>query len=201
MSVSATGHQCVTSTDWKGLKGDWSLLTATRTVTYAALSPGAYRFQVRMAVRGNPSTGVPADLSFIIRPPFWRLWWFQLLAAGIVLGSPWMLYRYRMRRLLAFDQLRIRIASDLHDDIGSTLTKIAIQSEVIQTSDTPDRITRASQEIGRMSREVVSTLSDMVWSIDARHDVVRDLLDRMRSFCFRISCQRRNRTLVHGRGP
>jgi signal transduction histidine kinase len=105
-----------------------------------------------------------------------------------------------MLRHFELDQLRIRIASDLHDDIGSTLTKIAIQSEVIQTADSQDRITRASRDIGRMSREVVSTLGDMVWSIDARHDVMRDLLDRMRSFAsgFLVSAEIEHTFTVEG---
>jgi ligand-binding sensor domain-containing protein len=184
----------------QGLEKDWSPLTGARTVTYAVLAPGPYKFQVRTVLRGNPSTGAHADLSFTITPPFWRRWWFLLLVAGVALGTPWLFYRYRMRRLFELDQLRIRIASDLHDDIGSTLTKIAIQSEVIQTAESPDRITHASREIGRMSREVVSTLSDMVWSIDARHDVLRDLVDRMRSFSsgFLVSAEIEHSFTVEG---
>jgi signal transduction histidine kinase len=76
--------------------------------------------------------------------------------------------------------MRIRIASDLHDDVGSTLTKISLQSELLQRKLTSDDMKSSVHRIGTMSRDVVSTMSDMVWSIDARNDTIGDLIDRMR---------------------
>ena len=92
------------------------------------------------------------------------------------------LYRYRLTRVLEMERMRIRIASDLHDDIGSTLTKIAINSEIIQSTQNAEKIRQSSIKIGRMSREIISSMSDIIWSIDARNDTIKDLLDRMRDF-------------------
>jgi signal transduction histidine kinase/streptogramin lyase len=160
----------------------WSPSTKLRAVTFDALVPGSYRFQVRAFTLAGATSGTPAMIDFTIRPPFWSTWWFTsaiIMTAGGVLM---LLYRYRIEKIREVERLRIRIASDLHDDVGSTLTKIAVHSEVIQTTAIPERIMKSSKEIGDMSREIITALSDIVWSIDARHDVLVDLIDRMRSF-------------------
>jgi signal transduction histidine kinase len=78
--------------------------------------------------------------------------------------------------------LRVRIASDLHDDIGSALTRISVHSEIIQNSDEKNIVKKSSQKIGTMSREIITTMSDIVWSIDARNDLIKNLIDRMKDF-------------------
>src|ERR1022692_2117006 len=79
---------------------------------------------------GTPSA-TPANASFTILPPYWQRWWFLLLAL-LACGS--LLYgahRYNLNRLLELERVRTRIATDLHDDIGASLSQIAILSEVL----------------------------------------------------------------------
>jgi signal transduction histidine kinase len=137
-------------------------------------------------VRGSNHDGVwnehGAAVRLVITPPFWKTWWFRFLAASVAAGLLLMIYRYRIARLLEVERLRVRIASDLHDDIGATLTKISLHSELIEESAEPNEIRESLRKIGAMSRELVTTMSDIVWSIDARNDTVGDLVDRMRDF-------------------
>jgi signal transduction histidine kinase len=123
-----------------------------------------------------------AFVKIIITPPFWKTAWFRLFVMLAVAGLIYLIYRYRINRLLELERMRIQIASDLHDDIGSTLTKIAVYSETIQTTGEKTKVKESSRKIGEMSREIITTLSDIVWSIDARNDSVGDLIDRMRDF-------------------
>src|SRR5438132_13985139 len=72
----------------------------------------------------------PATVAFNILPPIWQRWWFiTLVVLTFGLGAA-AIYRYRVRRLIELERVRTRIASDLHDDIGSGLSRIAILSEV-----------------------------------------------------------------------
>src|SRR5258707_5704698 len=80
---------------------------------------------------GVPSTP-PAPAVFKILPPIWERWWFVMLAAVVVGLSITGLYRYRVARLLELERVRTHIASDLHDDIGSGLSRMAILSEVVK---------------------------------------------------------------------
>ncbi len=170
----------------KDVDRDWLQPTSHHFVTYATLQPASYEFQVR-AINGDGTISrFPASLQFTILPPFWQRWWFYCLATAFCATLLIGLYRYRINKLLELEKLRVRIASDLHDDVGSSLTRIAVHSEVIQTTANPEKVVASSKEIGTMSREIISTLSDVVWSIDARHDSLGDLIDRIRSFALDV---------------
>lgn len=95
-----------------------------------------------------------------------------------------MAYRYRVERLLELERVRTRIATDLHDDIGSSLSQISILSEVTQrrlTGADPE-ITEPLSNIASISRELVDSMSDIVWAINPARDRFADLARRMRRF-------------------
>lgn len=148
---------------------------------YTNLDPGAYTLEVTARNEWN-YWSEPVRFMFVIRPPFWKTWWFITLGSIMGILAGWSLYHRRVNRLLAIERMRIRIASDLHDDIGSTLTRIAATSEAIKTGRNPERVATLADRIGVLSREVIHTMSDIVWSIDARNDTAGDLLARVHDF-------------------
>jgi ligand-binding sensor domain-containing protein/two-component sensor histidine kinase len=168
----------------EGADSDWSQPSSQRTVNYANLSPDSYRFLVRaINSEGLPSPR-PATIAFQILPPLWRRWWFQLLLAGALCAAIYWLHRYRVSRLLELERVRTRIATDLHDDIGSSLSQIAILSEVANRQVDPANTTLAEPltDIAVISRELVDSMSDIVWAIDPERDRLGDLVYRMRRF-------------------
>ena len=93
------------------------------------------------------------------------------------------LIKSREERLAELERVRRRIATDLHDDIGSSLTQISILSEVIrQKSGRDDSPNGPLSMIARSSRELVDAMSDIVWAINPRKDHLSDLTQRMRRF-------------------
>jgi signal transduction histidine kinase len=170
----------------EGFDEGWNYTGARRYASYTNLDPGNYVLKVK----GTNSDGIwnekSTTLNIIIVPPFWQTWWFRLLVILIILALLYLAHKYRLAKLLEIERLRVRIASDLHDDVGSTLTKIALHSEMIQSSDNEVKAKEASKNIGTMSREIIGTMSDVVWSIDARNDSLQDLIDRMRDFAFSV---------------
>jgi signal transduction histidine kinase/ligand-binding sensor domain-containing protein len=165
----------------EGASSDWSTPSNQRTVTFANVAPGAYRFVVRaVSADGVPSTE-PASVEFTILPPVWRRWWFLTLAAAAAASLLYAAYRYRLARAIEIANVRTRIATDLHDDIGANLTKIAILSEVArQQLEGPVEAGDRLSTIARISRESVASMSDVVWAINPRHDTLRDTIRRMR---------------------
>lgn len=128
-----------------------------------------------------------ASFSFEIRPPFWETWWFRFLILTIVIAIGALVYNnIRIAKMAEMERMRVRIASDLHDDVGSSLTEIALQSDFIQSNRLPDEVVEAVRQIGDQSRKVVNTMDDIVWSIDARNDTVGDLTDRMQDYANRV---------------
>jgi len=94
------------------------------------------------------------------------------------------LRRSREERLAELERVRRRIATDLHDDIGSSLTQISLLSEVMRTrvDGESSQLSEPRTEIGRASRELVDAMSDIVWAINPQKDHMSDLTLRMRRF-------------------
>ncbi len=172
---------------FEGVSRDWSAPTDQRTVT-ASLSPGTYRFLVRaLNSDGTPSLA-PATVTFRLLPPLWQRWWFVTLAALAVAAVIYQTSRMRTARAVALERVRTRIATDLHDDIGASLSQIAILSEVVrhrvggdgQNGESP--VTEPLNVIAGTSREMVDSMSDIVWAINPKRDRLSDLSQRMRLF-------------------
>jgi signal transduction histidine kinase len=102
----------------------------------------------------------------------------------VLIGLAYLWHRAQLERRVALERVRSRIAADLHDDIGATLSRVAVISEVVKNSvgvadaDARRRLT----ELAETSRALVGNMSDIVWSIDARHDNIGDVMARFRAF-------------------
>lgn len=168
----------------EGADADWQSLNTHRTVNYANLAPGGYRFLVRAVNADGVMSESPASFSFTILPPVWQRWWFIALVAALLGVIAYALYNYRVRRLLEIERVRTRIATDLHDDIGSGLSQIAIMSEVVQqqVDGRNERVSHPLSVIANTSRELVDSMADIVWAINPQRDHLIDLTQRMRQF-------------------
>src|SRR5262249_38491712 len=111
--------------------------------------------------------------------------WFQALATMMIGLVGYALYRYRVARLIELERVRTRIASDLHDDIGSNLSLIAGLSDVLRqhAGRVAPQMTEQLSLIATVSHRSVDAMSDIVWAINPRKDHLRDLTQRMRRFC------------------
>ncbi len=176
------GGRVLFQTRLEGLDTQWSTPTPDPTVRYVGLAPGAYR----LAVRALSPDGVPgpeATASFRLRPPFWRRPEFLLSAAALVALGVLLVHRQGVRHAVAVERVRTRLATDLHDDVGSSLARISILSEVGRRDvDAASEAARLFEEIGETSRGVIDALGDAIWSIDPRHDDLQSLADRLRHF-------------------
>lgn len=163
----------------KGFRDDW-IETDQQSVSYTNLDPGNYTFEVQSAaLSGN--WGPPKSLSILINPPFWQTWWFILGTILIALGVLYYFHRTRIEKAVAIANLRTQIAQDLHDDLGASLTKISLFSGLLQESQNGNSKEVADQ-LGDLSRQAVSQMSDIVWSIDQKNDTIGDLITHMRCF-------------------
>jgi signal transduction histidine kinase/streptogramin lyase len=164
-----------------GADNDWSRPSAERAVHYSHLAPGRYRFQVRAITSAGLAGITPAAVDFVILPPVWQRWWFRAAVVLALMLAGALAHRYRIARVLAAERVRTRIASDLHDDIGSSLSQIAILSEVARTSAGDDaRVAAPLGRIATLSRESVDAMGDIVWAIDPHRDTPTHLAQRLR---------------------
>ena len=161
-----------------GVDTDWSAPSTRSSVNYANLPPGKRSFSVRVVGPNGEIGDNTAGISFALAAPVWKRWWFLALA-GLFSGAVvYWLYNYRVQHLLAVERLRTHIATDLHDDIGSSLTQISLLSEVGQR----DVSRNVLAEIAQISRDLGREMADIVWAVSPRHDRFEALAHRMRGF-------------------
>ena len=167
----------------EGADANWSAPTEQRTVNYGNLAPGKYKFAVRAINSEGAMSPTPAFVTFTILYPLWRRGWFLSLTVVLMGLVIYFVYRYRLGRLLELERIRTRIATDLHDDVGSGLSQVSILSEVISRRVGPEKgVAEQLSIMGSLSRELVDSMSDIVWAINPGRDRLSDLSQRMRRF-------------------
>jgi ligand-binding sensor domain-containing protein/two-component sensor histidine kinase len=169
-----------------GLESEPTAWTPEPRREYTFLPDGEFTFKVwGMDAAGNVSR--PVEVPFEIYPAWWRTWWafslYLLLTAGVVALFAYVIYRYRLQRIIEIERVRTRIATDLHDDIGASLSQISILSEVLAHKQNGNLDNReALKMIAETSRDLTGAMSDVIWSINPNRDRLRDLIQRMRRF-------------------
>ncbi len=180
---------------WYRLSGwdnEWKLLSVGSIVRYEQLPPGDYTFMTRSANTAGMESEVTA-MYFSVIPPFYRTWWFIVLIAVLMMAAGFLFYRFRLKRALELERIRTRIATDLHDDIGATLSSISLYSQALkgQLKETNPNLERVLDKMGENSRDMVTSMSDIVWAINPENDDGEKLVNRMESYAADI-CAAKN---------
>jgi signal transduction histidine kinase len=170
--------------------GNWDnkwVTTANKNVRYAKLLPGKYKFMVK-AANGDGVWSKVQYMDIYIKAPFWQQGWFYVMAlmcgAGIIIYVTWLLSQIKTKRRLqqlekqhAIDAERNRIGRDMHDEIGSGLTHIALLSELIQTQHKTELAIKA--DVGNISaaaRKLITNMSEIIWALNPYNDTLENLL-------------------------
>jgi signal transduction histidine kinase/ligand-binding sensor domain-containing protein len=156
----------------------WSPPLGERRLHLAGLGSGGYRLRLR-AVRSDGVASNVATVAFRIPPPLWRRWWFVGGLIALAAAAVFTVHRARVARMVELSRVRSRIASDLHDELGLSLSRIAILSEVASRKAGPAAMEELA-DIGSTARDLAAASSDMAWSLDPRRDDLASLLTRLR---------------------
>jgi ligand-binding sensor domain-containing protein/two-component sensor histidine kinase len=167
-----------------GQDNGWSPLTSHNDVAFD-LKPGYYTFKVAAMNEDGVWSRRPAVFHFTIKPPFWLSWWFILLMTALMVFVAYTAYRYKLSKALALELLRNKISTDLHDDIGSTLSSISILSEVA-AREKEQKSKSILGEINERSHLLMEKMDDIVWSISTQNDTVGNLFSRIQQFASTI---------------
>lgn len=173
----------------KGADTGWQYPGNQRSANYAQLQPGSYTFLVQSGNSNSYWNNNVTSISFTITPPYWGTWWFRTLFLLAVASILYQLYQYKMRHLKTIEIIRQNIASDFHDDLGSTLSSISIFSEVAsQKTDTDlPGAKNMIDDIGVRARAMIHSMNDMVWTIRPENDNLYKLMQRMEEFSYPVA--------------
>jgi len=166
----------------------------TRTVGYSFLPPGEYQFRVRAVTEMGEWIGEAAALAITVPLPFWRTGWFlgsslALAVAALVAGVRYVTWRKMEGRLeilerqRALERERARIARDLHDDLGASLTQIALLSELAKADlEDPKLATAHLNQIFAKTGTLARQLNEIVWAVNPANDTLEHFTSHICKF-------------------
>ncbi len=170
-----------------GSDKDWVNAGGDRIAHYTNLDPGNYTFRVIASNNSGIWNELGASLAVTVLPPFWATWWFRIGAFIIVVGTVgWTVRWIEMRKIrekmramereAAIERERLRIARDLHDELGSRLTEIGLMTDLAQGRKVKEKEGHL-KEIGSTARGIVDSFREIVWTVGPQHDTLESLAE------------------------
>jgi signal transduction histidine kinase len=146
-------------------------------------------FEVKAANEDGVWSEQPRTLAVVVLPPFWQTWWFLTAASLGLLGSiVATVYRMATRRLARqvaalhekdlVERERARIARDIHDQLGASLTQVALLGELVESDkDLPEEVEAHARQISQTARDTTRTLDEIVWTVNPSNDTVEGVIN------------------------
>jgi len=159
----------------EGMEENWVEGMDKRTVNYSFIPPGNYRLHVEACNNNGVWNETGDTVALVVMPYFWQTGWFHLAALLAALALLFLGYSVRITRIHALQQLRLRIARDLHDEVNSNISSITLLAQMMEKQPTKADATL----IRTVSTQTGEILRDIVWLMQPKFDRVHDLVERM----------------------
>lgn len=172
----------------EGFDEDWIYAGNISEATYTNLDPGVYQFKVQASFENGIWGNRSSSIGLRVDPPWWRTGWFYLLTTSSLLSGTYLLYRFRLRQSRRLEILRNRIARDLHDEIGSSISTISIYSKIIleRVGSSTFNNEPLLQKITEHATEIMEAMNDIVWNINTKNDTFESIISRMREHAYQL---------------
>lgn len=191
-AINSSGKSRIEYSYWlEGASNYWVSLGTNSSVNFPSLLYGTYTFHLRARIQGTKNwIYLKEPLHFTIGTPWYRSWWFKLLvfvaSAGLIFFVTRMYFlgkiekqRAVLEKQRAVQNERDRIAYDMHDDLGSGLTRISyLSKEALRKQENQQELER----INAASLELVENMSELIWAMKMENDTLTDLLAYLRHY-------------------
>jgi ligand-binding sensor domain-containing protein/signal transduction histidine kinase len=171
----------------EGMDSEWVEAENRRTAYYNNLNPGSYRFKVMACNNDGVWNETASPIAVTLLPHFWQTWWFIGIASVTAMGGMGGAVRHatrtkmerklgRLKQQNAIERERTRIARDMHDEIGSKITRITFLGALAKRKlPIPGEAEKEIDKISQTARTVVSALDEIVWAVDPANDTLENL--------------------------
>lgn len=172
----------------EGYNSDWIDAGTRRTAYFTKMPPGEYLFRVIACNNDGYWNEQGASVSFRILPPFWMTWWFRTLGFIVFVSLIAAIVRFNeqrkmrqklqaMEKAAAVERERLRIARDLHDELGARLTEIGFMTEFARKEKKKKETADQLRTIGDTARGIVESFREIVWAVNPQQDSLQSLIE------------------------
>ena len=166
-----------------GVENEWQEVAGTRVASYASLPPGTYQFEVTGATADGTWNPQPTRITVVVEPYLWQTLGFRVLLSlaalttvGLLIWT-WSLRRIRRRMTLILQEHRIekertRIARDLHDDLGASLTEINFLGTLTANAVTDTAVRSRIEGMVDRAQRMTKSLDEIVWTVNPANDTL-----------------------------
>jgi signal transduction histidine kinase/ligand-binding sensor domain-containing protein len=161
---------------------DWTDIGKETNLSFVRLQPGNYKLQIRATDEFGQWRHYSDTLTIVIKPPFWKTWWFYILTGFTIGGLLWMIYRYRIGQLKKILAMRAKISQDLHDEVGATLSGVTLMSELANEKLKANKSEESKMLMERItgeSKDMAEKMNDIVWAINPMNDSMEKVLNKI----------------------
>lgn len=181
-----------------GTTSDWISMDEQRRITLTNLMAGNTIIEVKVF---SPQKAWPDQIivyEIKVIAPFWRTGWFRLLCLLVILGILYGIYKYRRNQAKQLTQIRDNISKDLHDEIGATLSGIAMYSHMVKNSLANNETEAAIASAGiiqHSANDMVTKLNDIIWLIKPQNETLEIIIEKLKIYAIEM-CAAKNITAV-----
>ena len=167
-----------------GIDKDWVFVGTRRQAFFTHLPHGSYTFKIVAVTPEGTESKNAALINFTIHPYFWQTFWFQALSAVVILGltTIYLLFYFKRKykrkvKIIeaeaALERERMRISKDMHDELGASLTKISLMSDLAKRDlEDPGQLKKDLNSISEASRDTALTMDEIVWAVNPKNDAL-----------------------------
>jgi two-component sensor histidine kinase len=168
----------------EGFDNDWNYCGNRHFAEYTNLPGGNYTLKLKVQNANGEWIETIHPVILHITTPYWKTWWFFMLCGVAAFALGYQFYYLKMQRKLEAERLRTRLARDLHDDIGSSLSSISMISKMAlkNTPDSKEETQFIFNKISESSHKTMESMNDIVWIVNPENDLMDSLLIRMRMY-------------------
>ena len=175
-----------------GVDNDWVESGTQNFARYSKIGVGDFTFKL-MASNSDGEWSRPITLAISVTPPFTQTPLFYCMAMASFVGIVWLYFNSRRKRheermqletekREALEQERQRIARDVHDDLGSGLSALSLQTAIAQYRTTPEEIKSELEKIDQTARDLSGKIKEVIWTVSAKNDTVANLISYLNQY-------------------
>ena len=176
----------------EGVDKEWIQNNGMQPARYV-LPPGSYVFKMYASSFFDKNAIALKELLIVIKPPFYRTWWFMLIMSGIVISlvvyfvNSYNRIRYRKRMSILITERKVqqekeRISMELHDSIGAYANAVLYNTELLEAEKEEPEKKRLMKDLRFVSKDIITALRETIWALKADNYTAQDCLMRIRNF-------------------